>query len=91
MTGIELVRKHFPNATDDFADYVLWNRTGFPSFFDSDIGAEKYFENQIIEFKKLLDAGKTPCDLCNSEAVKNGLCQKCFDLLKPAQENKKCP
>lgn len=33
MTYLELARQYFPNATDDELDYILWEYTGFPSFY----------------------------------------------------------
>lgn len=32
----DLVRQVFPNATDDTCDYMLWEHTGFPSFWSTD-------------------------------------------------------
>lgn len=34
MTFLELVKEYFPDATDDEAGYILWNETGFPSFWN---------------------------------------------------------
>ena len=34
MTWIELVRSEMPWLGDDEAGYVLWNHTGFPSFWN---------------------------------------------------------
>lgn len=33
MTWIELVRHYFPDVTDEQADYILWEYTGFPEFW----------------------------------------------------------
>ena len=30
----DLVREYFPNATDEECEFILWERTGFPSFWD---------------------------------------------------------
>ena len=30
MTWIDLVRKYFPNASEEECDFILWNRTAFP-------------------------------------------------------------
>ena len=34
MTWLELVREYFPDATDEEADYILWEKTGFPGFWN---------------------------------------------------------
>ena len=83
MTGIELVRQYFPNVSEEMADHILWNRTGFPSFFPGGENPEKYFGNQLAEYKKLVDAGKPVCDLCNSEAIIKKLCQNCYNRINP--------
>lgn len=46
MTWRDLVRKYFPNASDEECDFILWNRTAFP-FASVDI-----IEKQIKEYKK---------------------------------------
>lgn len=45
MTWIDLVRKYFPNATDEEADFILWEKTCFP------FGNVSQVEKQIKEFK----------------------------------------
>lgn len=46
MTYLDLVRKHFPDADDKFADYVLWEKTAFPL-----VKNPNNLEEQIIKFK----------------------------------------
>lgn len=33
MNWIQLVKSYFPDITDDQADFILWEYTGFPSFW----------------------------------------------------------
>jgi len=33
-TWNDLVREVFPDATDEQADYILWEHTGFPGFWN---------------------------------------------------------
>ena len=30
----QTVKEYFPDASDDFIDYVVWEKTGFPSFWN---------------------------------------------------------
>ena len=55
MTGHDLVRQYFPDATDEECDFILWEKTGWPEFFDPEIGAEVYFGQQIAEYKASLN------------------------------------
>lgn len=34
MNWLELVKQYFPDATDEEADYILWEHTGFPEFWN---------------------------------------------------------
>ena len=81
MNALELVRKYFPDASDEFTEHVLWNRTGFPCFYPSGTTAEEHFGKQIAEFKKLYDEGKTPCEFCSNEATEGILCGECAEAM----------
>ena len=50
MTWIELVREYFPNVSEDKAEYILWNETGFPSFWRGD--PEQSCREQLEDFRK---------------------------------------
>jgi len=34
MTYAEVVREYFPDASDEVVDFILWERTGFPGFWN---------------------------------------------------------
>ena len=36
MTYLELVKEYFPDASDDEADYILWEFTAFPLVWGED-------------------------------------------------------
>lgn len=46
MTWIELVKSYFPNVDDDYADFILWEKTAFPI-----CGLEQVKE-QLREYKE---------------------------------------
>lgn len=52
MTGIELVKEIFTEATDDYASYLLWNHTGFPNCWRGD-DPVAYFRQQLKEHKEI--------------------------------------
>lgn len=84
-TWIDAVRRWFPNATDDFCDYVLYERTAFPC-----CDGETVFR-QIAEFAETLKtkpADRDFCDFCN-ELAESGkwLCSACdFVMSRVSQE-----
>ena len=43
MTWFELVRKYFPDASDDECDFLLWEKTAYPACSASHV------ENQLAE------------------------------------------
>lgn len=45
MTWRDLVRKYFPNASDEECDFILWERTAFP------VSSIETIEKQIIEYR----------------------------------------
>ena len=58
---VDIVREYFPDATDDFAGYVLWNRTGWPRFWAGD--PETCMRQQLQEYKAKLASGMTEAQI----------------------------
>jgi len=48
---LDLVRKYIPDADDNYASYVLWDKTPFPSVKDPET-LEKYIMNFAEEIQK---------------------------------------
>jgi len=44
-----VVREYFPSADNDFVDYILWEHTGYPSFWKTD-DVEACLREQLEEF-----------------------------------------
>lgn len=54
MTWNDLVREYFPKVTDEEANCILWERTGFPGFWNIPGGGdtpEACCRKQLQEFK----------------------------------------
>jgi hypothetical protein len=52
MTTFEsVVREYFPKATDEQVEYILWEHTGFPAFWDLEDGqtVEECLRKQLAE------------------------------------------
>jgi hypothetical protein len=68
MTWLEMVHAEAAKVgraiTDEEANAILWNHTGFPSFFLGD-SAVDYFTNQVREFF----AGKRNCEACGADMM----------------------
>lgn len=45
MTWYDLVRRYFPNASDELCEYILWEETCFP------VGSVEDVERQIRELR----------------------------------------
>lgn len=54
-TAHEVAREYFPDKSDDFLEWIIWNRTGFPSFWwmpkDGNT-PEECFRKQLNDFKE---------------------------------------
>ena len=50
----DIIREYFPDADAEFCEFVLWEKTGFPSFWNiPEDGAtpEECFRKQVLKFK----------------------------------------
>lgn len=50
FTWHDLVRQYWPNATDEFCQYVLWEHTGFPEFWTGD--PVQCCSEQLAEYRR---------------------------------------
>ena len=55
MTWMELVKEYFPEITDEEAEGLLWERTGFPCFWSDSDGdtPETCCRKQLQELKEI--------------------------------------
>ena len=54
MTYAEIVREYFPSATDTQVDFILWEKTGFPEFWNIGVEGntpEECLRKQLQDFK----------------------------------------
>lgn len=61
ITWLELVREYFPKATDEEANGILWECTGFPCFWNipqNGLTAEQCCRNQLKDLQSKLTFGK---------------------------------
>jgi hypothetical protein len=60
MTWIECAREELPGFTDEELDCVMWEETGYPSFWTLNPGEtiEQCFRRQLREFKSKLEVKK---------------------------------
>ncbi len=63
-TAVELVAPFFPDADEEEANFLLWNKTAYP-FMGKDW---RYYRNQLCGLRLTIDAGETPCEMCNRPA-----------------------
>lgn len=52
----EVVREYFPGATDGQVDFILWEKTGFPSFWETD-DTEACLRKQLQGFRESVVKG----------------------------------
>ncbi len=65
MTPLEIVKEYFPNESAETHEHILWNETGWPSFFkaeDGKISNELSLRNQLKELAMKANP-KTPIEL----------------------------
>jgi len=54
----EVVREYFPNASDDEVGFILWEKTGYPCFWETD-NTETCLRKQLREFKEEVEDAKS--------------------------------
>jgi hypothetical protein len=84
MKGIDLVRLFYPEANDEFCDYILWEKTSFPFTHGE---PEKEFKEQLLHLKRAEILGRGTCNLCGKirfgKQLNNiGVCKYCDKALK---------
>jgi hypothetical protein len=84
-TPLGLVRSVFPDADDAEAHYLLWNRTGWPCFWRTKRPRREIVQS-LRAYKRLLDAGKPPCEFCTriARVPREGpsLCRQCAKAIR---------
>ena len=58
FTFRDAVREYFPEATPEEADFILWEKTGFPCFWNIGVDGdtpEQCLRKQLQEFKDEID------------------------------------
>jgi len=56
MKAFEIAKEVFPDKDDDFLEFALWEKTGFPHFWTTKEGEsnEDCLRRQLMEFKEEL-------------------------------------
>ena len=78
MRAFDVVKEYFPDANDEYADFILWSKTGYPAFWpDKGKSPEENLRVQLAEFKEALKTVplNKMCGFCLLEAVDNGSCE----------------
>lgn len=50
----KIVREYFPDANNDEVDFILWEKTGYPCFWETD-DVEACLRKQLQEFKEVIE------------------------------------
>ena len=90
----EIVRDYFPDASNDAAAWIAWNRTGFPNFFRgaSAWEHEAVFRDQLKAYRCALDLGFQVCELCPRAVEEADIelspteCRRCRDAIQRIRE-----
>jgi hypothetical protein len=67
-TTHEVVRRVFPDASNDECGHLLWNNTGYPSFWATG-NPERDILHSLRTLKRNMARGWVICDSCNGKAV----------------------
>lgn len=51
----KIAKEYFPNATDEFLEYVIWEKTGYPHFWnipEDGASPEECFRKQLLKVEE---------------------------------------
>lgn len=63
--------------SSDYAGYVLWEYTGFPSFWPAGMTPMEACRQQVQAFCEKRTRGVWPCSCCGEDAPETGICARC--------------
>jgi len=76
-----IARQYFPDFDDDEIGWVIWNRTGYPCFWDGP-DAETSFRTQLAEYAAAKKRGVDLCEFCTRPAMaEQWLCAHCEEVM----------
>jgi len=55
MTAGDIIKEYFPNASDEECEFILWEHTGYPEFWnipEDGNTPEECFRKQLQNFKE---------------------------------------
>lgn len=85
MTIGVVVRAGFPGASKDIIEHIVWGMTPYP--FGSVTPRELYKVSSTLY--RATKSGRSLCDFCTREAVKDGLCQVHLKMIDEMREERK--
>jgi hypothetical protein len=84
-TAVDIAREVFPELPDDYLSHLVWERTGFPSFWPhTRFSVPTFIRMQLRAYKRAANKakGKRLCDFCLRLAEKGRwTCKKCDTAL----------
>lgn len=82
---VEIARDYFPNAQLDELQSIIWNRTGYPTFWNGP-DPETCFREQLYTYAIQVAEGIEPCEFCSSwfpqERGGGLICDRCWAALE---------
>lgn len=73
--------RHDVHINDEQAEYILWNFTGYPSFWPAGFETPAHaLRKQLHDYFEIRKAGFLPCQRCG-QATLSWLCDKCDEIV----------
>ena len=94
MTAYDVVRNAIPDATDDLCEFIIWARTGYPSFWKTDNPVKEIYQ-AANRWARAKQNGRRLCEYCDtgtnlgmefSVVVGDDICERCRAAQTRARE-----
>ena len=83
MNILDIVKAAEPNATYEFADFIVWGRTAMPFRKCT----AKLLYKAASRYIRATNNGNTLCEFCDNLATNKLLCNRCFNALEKARHH----
>lgn len=89
-TYLDVAREYFPDASDDELNFILWEKTGFPCFFEDGLNS---LREQLATYKRAFELGRDVCYGCGKirfrSQIKFLICKYCEAKMTRASEKRR--
>lgn len=83
MNTLDIVKAAEPNATEEFADFIVWGRTAIPFVKCT----AKLIYKATSRYIRAANNGNKLCEFCDRLVTNKYLCDRCHNAIEKARNH----